>query len=866
MDGLLSTQDEAIVRAEQRGADFGVLVEIGTGGTPRAEIEQALAVVVDHWPSVAARVVREGHGLRVRHDPPARVAELAHDDDLRGRTVLASRGDRLLRYRLDEDRRVLQLLGHHVVLDADSLDAFVADLDAVLAGRPPHGAPEWPWAPVPQAEPALPDQRPARIQPTPGSPADLAASSTPRAGTHARRPLARDLADRVGEAARACGVTPFGIYWAAAARLVRADGDTAAVLSTVVSSRLLARTPRRSGNATTHLTVALGAPVPGRDGVRATFGDFTATWRGRRTPADVTTAPLLVSLSVAPTGHDLEVLGPVELGPYVVKFERHVQVQVIGDEVVLEAHEASSGEHLLDAFTAALTAVTDECLTGSTARTTSSTAATSLPALPARPASQAAESVSALGRLLAAEPRLLVRDVGVTSFDVLSVLDDLAVHHGIRAGVDTFYSWETAGDVQDVVAAALPVGPPAAPEAAPATPAKAPATVVLPHLNDIFIDAYRQGGADPYAVELAFVIDPALAVSLTHLARLTRECLARHEVFRARARFTRDGVVLDLEGPATPVREVRAATWEQVSDPRPLSVRTPARLADVAVAQVGDELGVYVNVHHLLLDHVGLEVLLADLLAHLRGERPAPAVTWASVVEPLARARTAAAAVWARDPLSAADRPVGPDGPGSPAGPVTGGHVQHRLPWGVRERDTLDLEGALRAVTSAVGRFTGQRRGLVGSVHHGRTVPGSERLVGALARVLPTPFDLDDPAVLGAGVRRLLAGQAALAADTGSRATGAGTLLPLPVVFQAIRASGTSGRAEHPGLLRRLQFDARTKFAVLLTLVAAPAGDTLEVTLSTDHYGRDDLDRLVRLLADEAPASAIDPCTVGASA
>ncbi|MCU1535714.1 MAG: hypothetical protein JWP82_65, partial [Humibacillus sp.] len=201
---------------------------------------------------------------------------------------------------------------------------------------------------------------------------------------------------------------------------------------------------------------------------------------------------------------------------------------------------------------------------------------------------------------------------------------------------------------------------------------------------------------------------------------------------------------------------------------------------------------------------------------------------------------------------------------------ISQGVAAYRLPWGVRAQDTLDLEAVLDGIVPAVAEFTGERRGLIGSVHHGRTVAGSDRLVGALARVLPATYDLDDPAVLRSGVRRLLAGQAALAADVGRgaaptdpagerRGATPGAALPMPVVVQVIRAGGTSGRSEHPGVLRRIAFEARTKFAVLLTLVADPDGDVLEVTLSTDHYDHDDLDRLVSLLAPLAPAASPAP-------
>ena len=63
-----------------------------------------------------------------------------------------------------------------------------------------------------------------------------------------------------------------------------------------------------------------------------------------------------------------------------------------------------------------------------------------------------------------------------------------------------------------------------------------------------------------------------------------------------------------------------------------------------------------------------------------------------------------------------------------------------------------------------------------------RTVPGSDRLVGNLARMLPAHYDLDDPSVVRESARRLLAGQAAtlgdLALDPGQ---------PMPIVFHVVR-------------------------------------------------------------------------------
>lgn len=866
----LEQPDQELVRAEMRGADFGIHVVVALPVGALARAESALAATLAAWPSLRARIERADGDFVVVADPepapgPEGIRAYAASSPLAESTILAARGGRLLRYHLDEAAAQLHLLGHHLVLDADSLDAFLGDLDRALAGEPVTGAAEWPWTAVSTG--GVEEPRPGAVRGGEASASDLLVpKGRPVAGTHVRRVLSPQQVEAVTSAARAAGASPFALFWAAGERL----GES--TLGAVVSTRLTAAIPSRAGNATAYLSVAATATGTGREFVRAAFEDVVATWAGARPPAPATAGQLLVSHAQPPSAGRFRVIADVRLGEYVVKYPRHIQIQTDADTIVLEAYAATGVATLLDRYAAALDHVVAECLgTASPAAESGSTESGSTELVStglATPEVAAAEvagpggarlsiDTDPLSRILAAPAHDHLRDLGISSLDVLAILDGLGERFGVRVGVEAFYGWETAGEVQAVAGsgAISARGGPGTETAGAAglsgegawggtggiagggTAYDPDAAVVLPHLNDIFIDAFRHAADDPYGVEYAFVVDPALGLTRTALATALARVVSRHEAFSAGLGFSRDGVVLRPRASGTPVREVSGSAYDQIRDPRRLTLRAPAHVADIAVAQVGGDLVVYLNIHHLLLDHVGLAHLLADLDAELTRAAPRPSTPWAVVAPRLEAARAGARDVWRSAP------PVGtPTGRGGLPG---GGYRQCRIDWGTGA--DVDLAAELDAITRIVAAFTGERAGVIGSVHHGRTVPGTDRLVGNLARMLPAHYDIDDPAVVRASARRLLAGQAATLADL---AVDPGQAMP--IVFHVVREDAVLP----PSLVRRIDFPARTKFALLFTLVVANGSRTLEVTIADDLYTAAEAQQLIDL-ARSAAAVAV---------
>ncbi len=864
----LEQADEDMLRAERRGADFGVHVVVRVPADRQTDLEPAWGRVLRAWPSLTARVVPVDGGHAVYAAAAPDVSALASTEPLDSRTILAADGGWLARHRVLPGQG-LELLLHHLVVDADSLAAVLADLDAVLAGDAPIGSPDWPWAAAawtPDVPRSSEPGRSAAVGRARAGSAALPAKRRPAPGTHTRRMLDPTVVSRIATAARTAGVTPFAIHWAAASRYAAQSDSVEAPLAAVVSRRLLTAVPSRAGNATAYLAVDVTPAGPGRDGVRAAFDAFLSVWRGHRPTASPNRSRLLVSSANTPAAQSYRVIDEVLLGDYVVKYPRHLQVQTLdpaGTQVLLEAYAAGGGEDLLGQHLRALAELLDElvpihetqqpdCPTIESPNrlprnqfpesdTLPTDVAVEVPTSGSTPTATASAGVEARGpleRILAADPGTALRDLDISSFDVLDVLDGLD-RRGVRVGVDSFYSWERVADVLTLLAESV-ASTPGPVERQSRSAAAGDGSVTLAHLSDIFIDAVRHDEPERYAVGYAYVVDPALGLDRADVAAACQRVLDRHPALGARLGFDRRGVQLIPGVTRVVVRTVDAPGLAALRDPQPLSVRAPAHLADLAVGTVdpvpGDRAPVVValTLHHLLVDHVGLGALVDDLARELRGEPAWPSADWAELAEPLAEARLRALKVWREDPLPTDLGPVGRGG-------LTPGHyVQHRLDWG-RSDGRLVLAEELTRVCAAIAEWTGQPRGLIGSVHHGRAVPGSDRLVGALARVLPVAYDVAEPAVLAASARRVLAGQAACLADLALPPGG------LPVVFHALRGSA----ALPPGFVRRIEAPSRTKFAVLLTLAIGADGQpsTLEVTVDTDRYAAAETERLCDLLA-----------------
>ena len=181
-----------------------------------------------------------------------------------------------------------------------------------------------------------------------------------------------------------------------------------------------------------------------------------------------------------PTSTRWQAIEAIDLGGYVVKYLRHIQVQSDGDRLVGEAYAQHGADALLGTYLTLLEDLLTECLGPRR------TPAQELPALTVPAPPQACPStVDPLSRILAAAPESELRDLGISSLNVLSILEGLGERFGVRVGVDTFYAWENAGDVQRAAAGE-------ATKAAEPEPSVPTGPGVLAHLNDIFIDAFRR--------------------------------------------------------------------------------------------------------------------------------------------------------------------------------------------------------------------------------------------------------------------------------------------------------------------------------------------------------------------------------------
>ena len=170
-----------------------------------------------------------------------------------------------------------------------------------------------------------------------------------------------------------------------------------------------------------------------------------------------------------------------------------------------------------------------------------------------------------------------------------------------------------------------------------------------------------EAGRDVYV--LSFLLHIASARQAEDFIAALRQVLARHDILRT---------AIVWQGLSQPVqvvlREVElplvhcAAAEELSLEPQSLSLSLPPLLRlQIADAREGGKT-LRLSFHHIISDHYGLEIILAEIQALLAGEQPPPARPYRDFVAATLRQDPAAAQTYFSSRLADIDSPVAPFG------------------------------------------------------------------------------------------------------------------------------------------------------------------------------------------------------------
>lgn len=350
------------------------------------------------------------------------------------------------------------------------------------------------------------------------------------------------------------------------------------------------------------------------------------------------------------------------------------------------------------------------------------------------------------------------------------------------------------------------------------------ASYILPAFQKaIFIDSFRHLDSSMYDVKYAYRLSREAGRRLGRVKQAVEAALSCNEAFRTTLAFTNGDAVATV-APYTQLQIetlVLSSSQQMQQLKGGLSVRIgEQKLWDIKLVSVPDEAAayLYVNIHHLLIDHMGIELLLSQIAACYHYEEPRYA-QYRQLEQFYSTAAKGATAGW----RTFLER-IGSDANyGTLGKPMLGkGHYEVRE-WTLHAGgETAEVHDGLllRAITDALARYYGVTRGSIGAVYHGRVVPNANRVVCSFARVLPVLFDRHDNRILTESLRIARQHQASSIYDL---AEGDGRLTFPRIVYQRLThntANNDPSSSVKPSIFEQVtEFEAYSKFQLFFNLL-----------------------------------------------
>ncbi|AIQ48900.1 hypothetical protein R70723_25550 [Paenibacillus sp. FSL R7-0273] len=810
----LEPLQQKILYAEKNDKDYGLYFTVTYDNRwSRDEIDQAVRQVMNAAEAFSGRIIRQGPKYIFAVDSAFK--DYRSSVPLNGRRMAVFEGGLLAAYYLQEDECSIEFLMHHLIMDADSLYLFLDCLEQVLVNKSSPVLDEGSYFRTPAGlSKALPgtDGYADRIRQY------LRPDQT--GGLYTETVYGRGrLADRAYSAAVSLSdklsITRFGVILLALALL---SPQRRNLIGVAVSRRDQMQQAAVIGNFTdiVPLLLQIEAGTSYEGNARSLFKELFQAISGSALLSYEEYMELLgyhgYDYVVSYTGMpELEqrsaIFSRLTMGGYLYKCNNHLQFNEYSHHL---EYEFCCGQPLIQHLCAGL----EEMLLLLDRLDLSQPAG--------EPHAQAAvmETAAAIPRPAAWRKERTSHwfpDIGededlhssISSLDIAKMITDIYEHLGVQLSYQDIYTSGTLRELKQLILER--VGHAVLPQ----WDAVEPDEYECPNfMKVLFIDSFRLADTNMYSVKYAYRISEQGAVELNALQAAIEHVIACNDVFFTQYIYA-DGEVQGKIGRKRHV-EIEHITLADAAQLQELSggfrQQGSGRLWDIRLVTLRStgQTYLYLNMHPMLIDQIGLSVLLSQIEDSFNG-KPVQFAQYAQIAASYKAAVAGDVQGW--QPLLRCNAYP------SMGKPVRTKGSYHHYEFTCQTAEAPYPEKEHRLLSSLTSRLAlafNQTQGYVGAVYHGRVIPGAINVVQSFARVLPVFFDTADDNVLRESLTAAHRYQAASIYDL----NGAGFTLDAPaIVLQTLAAGSGEGSLfdqvlEFPGvpnfqLLLNFQLSAR---------------------------------------------------------
>ncbi|MCR8644638.1 condensation domain-containing protein [Paenibacillus sp. N1-5-1-14] len=830
---------EKIVYAEKHKKNYDIYFSVQYDSKLSVdELDAAIQYVMSETEVFHYRVIQQGSQYGFGYDRGG-ASLFRRDHSLEKHKINVLQGDPLANYYINAAAGRIEFLMHHLIFDGDSLYLFLDNIEQAIRQRQELSLPTVPYSIKFGSD--RKDERGSsyqeQIKKCTNRSRERAALDTP---IYAKGELSPQVHRAVISLAQKLRVTKFAVLLLVTALLARHQEQ---VIGVVVSRKDKRDQANVIGNFTdiAPLLLRLDTSKNYMDNAKMVFKNlFTAIDQSASLSYDEYRG------MVGPRGFDyivsytrmqhLEeqstIFSKLELGPYLVKYDNHVQFNEYHDHLAWEICYNDPLMHIIQSNLEDLILGLDqmELTTIVTIDACPATEKVQVEQSSDVPPIQEDEGFSMDQLFSRYEEHVNLFDSGISSFEIANLITDVHEKLGVTLSYSDMYSTSTIAELKGLITSRFD------PVQVKEQVSNKPYYVCPSFVKAIFIDSFRFVDSDLYDVVYAYRLRKSAHCELEKLKFAIEQVIRSNDVFATSFAYE-DGEVIGVVQSDRLV-ELDLIEVTELADmnhlPRCLQILGKQKLWDLKLIHIQstDEMYFYVHMHHIIVDHMALGIFLQQIEMNYHGIMPSY-TQYSQISNLYEKTINQALQGWS----NYLDHDNYPN-IGKPS--LASGHYTD-YEWiipKVNDSYSIMEKNVVGAITRTLAPIFGESKGYIGAVYHGRVVPNSNQVIQSFARVLPIFFDITDEEVVQSSLRNAHEYQAVSIYDLQS----AGVAIEYPhIVIQTLPPQAA------PSVLfdHTIEFEGQNKFQLFINLIPTDQAWKLHVYMDSGIYDASERDAIV---------------------
>ncbi|MHC5269002.1 condensation domain-containing protein [Enterococcus sp. LJL98] len=722
---------EKILFAEKHGKNYDIYFSVNYDPAIKKEkLLASLQYVMNKIDMFRCRIVKQENTYYFNKKSGEN--EFFSEQSLKDQKIDVLNGDRLARYFIDEREGKIEFLFHHLVFDNDALPLFLAQLEThLLTG-------EWKGD----------NENELEHMTHPGVAADYYRGLKEKLKTkkvwkqtvdsgYVQHELPKEVYQAVCSLSNKLKLTKFGVLFYV---LTLVNNDDQHFIGVVTSRKDKLKQQQVINNYTDVVPIVVeydrevGCGAQAMNCFKELFSAIYQSENGTFQQYMEVLGQKSYDYIVSYTKMEEEMLqlfDEIELGTYLYKFEDHFQFNEYKDRLIMECRYSNQmtkriSEHLEEVLLSLdRMDLTKPFISGQE---------------PVQPELLPdVEKAETLDTFKGRKDQDLLFDSGISSLEIAQIITESYEQWGIHLAYQDVYGLTTFGELKELIKKEK-----ADVRSTSILETHRPMSYTVPeYIKPMFIDSFRFLESEMYNIKYAMKLSEEVCQDLPAFGKAVEEAICSNDVFFTEFVFLNREVIGNVSSERTwKIETIEISDVEELSTIESrVSVQREQKLWDLKIVTVKNqvmEAYLFFNVHHMLIDDIGITILL-DQIESVFHKETVEYIQYQQIEQSYKAATQEAIGNWKKMIPTEEYKNIGKD-------ILTKGgfhKYEFKLPMSKKAYEQVE-ESLLNGLLHVLSDFFEEDRVYIGAMYHGRVCPYTDRIVHSFARTLPLYFDRKD--------------------------------------------------------------------------------------------------------------------------